>query len=366
MPTARIPTSRFAGCTNGVLDECVGAVAMGRELDKVVPGLPAHHVALVARDVLEVLEAEDSGHREPQGGDWRRSIVAEAHLQEAERLLDRGDRRGSLAARARAEDMLEDLLASSDRSPVLWYEDIFREVVQALVRRGDPRALVRQSECLAEQLSHPESPNLAHELRDLALIHVELGEPRRGLNLLASLLRHDPSDPWAYNVVALGLPRLGYPSLGRLAAERGLELIRRRGDRERLTEQLSDLAKEAGKSEQRSDAPEEAVETLRDALNTPFEAKGQESLRELALRLVPEVAMARVKQLPPMPTPQALADIGARLRPFLKAGFASPRSAPAPAETRPPRAMAHGGPKVGPNQPCSCGSGKKFKRCCAD
>lgn len=30
------------------------------------------------------------------------------------------------------------------------------------------------------------------------------------------------------------------------------------------------------------------------------------------------------------------------------------------------RPVLRSGPKIGPNEPCPCGSGKKFKRCCRD
>jgi hypothetical protein len=366
MSSPRFLLPRFAGCTPGVLDSCVRAVATAADLDEVIPSLSAHHVALVARDVLEVLEAGDLGQRDPLGGDWLRTIVAEARLQEADRLQRRGDREGSMAAWARAGEILEEVVSSSDRSAVLWYEDIYREVVQALLLRRDPLALVRQRECIGEQFARSESPNLAAEMRDLALVHLELGEHREGLCLMAALQRRDPSDPWVYNAVALNLPRLGFPSLGRLAAERGLELIRRGDDRERLAQQLSDLLHGADRSEQRSEVPKDAVEELRDALHTPFDAKGSESLRELALRLVPELATARVKQLPPMPTADELADIGTRLLPFLRAGSTSATPVAKRPELEPSRTVTRSAPKVGRNELCSCGSGKKFKKCCED
>ena len=41
------------------------------------------------------------------------------------------------------------------------------------------------------------------------------------------------------------------------------------------------------------------------------------------------------------------------------------RPAPQPVQSSTPRARGRGGRKVGRNQPCPCGSGKKYKRCCA-
>ncbi|MGO9837046.1 MAG: SEC-C metal-binding domain-containing protein [Polyangiaceae bacterium] len=366
MSGVRFLASRFAGCTQGVLDRCVRAVVTAADLDEVVPGFSAHRVALVARDVIEVLEAGDLEHAEPPGSDWLRTIVAEARFFEADRLRRQGDQQGSSAAWDRARDILEEVAASSDRSSVLWYEDIYFEAVQALLRRRDRKALVRQVECIAEGLTDADCPNLDAELRDLALVHLELGDYREGLSLFAALHRHDPSDPWAYNAIALNLPRLGLPSLGRLAAERGLELVRRGDDRERLSGQLTNLLQEAGTAEDRSDAPKDAVDEVRDALRTDFDAKGAESSRELALRLIPELARARVKQLPPMPTADALIDIGNRLLPFLRASLTAAKPPPTWLDPEPAPTITRVGPKVGRNDPCPCGSGRKFKKCCID
>jgi tetratricopeptide (TPR) repeat protein len=367
MSDLRYLASRFAACTQGLLDKCVCAVATADDLDHVIPDYPGHRVALVARDVLEVLEAGPLDRAEPPGRDWLRTVVAEARFFEADRLRRQGDREGARAAWDRGRDILAEVAASSDRSPVLWYEDIYFEAVQALLRRGDRLALVRQTECIAEGLRHPECPNVVAEMRDLAVVHLELGDYREGLALLAALHRNDPSDPWAYNAVALDLPRFGLPFLARLAAERGLELLARGDDKERLTEQFHDLLREARKAEDRCDAPRDAVDDLRDALHAPFDTKGSESSRELALRLVPGLATARVKELPPMPSADVLANIGERLLPFLR-GTAPASARPSLGWSEPAapnRTVTRAAPKIGRNDPCPCGSGKKFKKCCA-
>jgi hypothetical protein len=165
-------------------------------------------------------------------------------------------------------------------------------------------------------------------------------------------------------VIALRLPRLGLPSLGKLSAERGLELVGRARDPERVSDQLRHLLREISTAEDRPDAPAEAIEDLRDALHTNFDAEGTASPEELARRLVPELATARVKQLPAMPTPVVLADVAERLRRVLPPKpVASAWSDLSAVRGRmvPPRS----GPKVGRNEPCPCGSGKKHKKCCA-
>ena len=256
MPAPRAPfTGRFASCTVVVIDRCMRAVASGDALAEVDPDLSGHEVALIARDALEVAEAGDVHDHDLKGSDWLLSAVAEARFKRAHDLRERGDAAAAKAGWDSAALALEEIAASSNRSPALFYEDIFFEAAQSLARRGDKLALVRQIECLAEELAHTTENNVRMELRDLALFCLELGDPRRGLRLLAEVLRHAPDDPWTYNVMALRLPRLGLPSLGKVAAERGLELVGREGDPERLRDQLRGLLREMGTAEDRSDSP---------------------------------------------------------------------------------------------------------------
>ncbi len=358
-------TSRFASCTVTVIDRCMRAVASGGVLGEVDPDFSDHEVALIARDALEVAEAGDVGERDLKGSDWLLSAVAEARFKRSHDLRERGDADRAKAAWDSGAFALEEIAASSDRSPALFYEDIFFEAAQSLARRGDKLALVRQIECLAEELTHTTENNVRMELRDLALFYLELGEHRRGLELLAETPRHAPADPWAYNVIALRLPRLGLPSLARLAAERGLELVHRDGDPERLRDQFRDLLREAGTAEDRSDAPSDTSHDLRDALHTDFDVEGSASPEELARRLVPELGTARVKQLPAIPTPEVLADVAERLRRVLPPKPVATAWSDLRTVTRGRMVPPRTGPKVGRNDPCPCGSGKKYKKCCA-
>ena len=84
----------------------------------------------------------------------------------------------------------------------------------------------------------------------------------------------------------------------------------------------------------------------------------------MALRLVPELATARVKQLPPMPAPEVLADVAERLRRILPSKPEASAWSDVRAATQGRRIPPRTGPKVGRNDPCPCGSGKKFKKCC--
>lgn len=365
------PSSRYACCTPGVLERCARAVAAEAGLDDVIPGWSGRKVALVACDLLEVLElipnlGDRLMDRDIRKGDWALSVVAEARFLASRKYRELKQPALATEALDLAFAAIEDTAASSDRSPVLWYEDIFFAAAQALVRRGDRTGIVRQIECVSEALRQPGGGNVAGTLRDLALFHLDLAEHRMGLSLMAGLQRSFPSEPWTYNVIAMRFAKYGLPEIARLAGERGLELVRRDGDPEHLTGQLTEFVREAGSSTDRSDAPQDAVAELRDALHIDFDAAAPVDPAELALRLVPEVATARVKALPPAPPDGVLSRTAASLRGLLKmTSRATSRPRPAaPVSPPPPLAPQAGRRRVGRNDPCPCGSGKKFKKCC--
>ena len=207
-----------------------------------------------------------------------------------------------------AEYAIEAIAASDDRSCLLWYHDLLFDASQSLARRGDRTAITRQIECIAEELHEDQPGNLCGALRDLGIVHLDLNEHRIGLALLAELQRDDPSDPWTYNVLASSLPRCGLPSLARLAAERGIALVRSHGDPEDLGAALARIA--GG---------------LRRFLAQPAAAR-------------PRFASLAQSQEPP--------------RTLIDAGLVP---------TDRPISLA---PKIGRNSPCPCGSGKKYKKCC--
>jgi hypothetical protein len=354
-------TSRFASCTPGVLDACIRAVAAESSLLDIMPGLSARDVALIAQNALQAhrvaTNIADLVDMPIVGSDWTLAVLAEVAFDVAE-IARKGKAADQKEAFEFGESLIEAAAASTDRSPVLWYEDILFHAAQRLVRRGDRLGLVRQTECVAESLGFEGGSNTMGTLRDLALFHLDLGELETGLSMLAEILRSDPSDVWSYNCVAMRGRHIGLASLARLAAERGLRLVGLQGGPEGLTEQLTQFQQESETGSDRSDAPRAAIEDLADALRTDFDAGEREPPGELARRLVPEVASARVKRLPPMPDDATLSATAAGLREVLRAE-PSRRSARVSSS-----APVRSGPRVGRNDPCPCGSGKKYKKCC--
>lgn len=355
---ARWQLPSLAACTGAVVDACVTAVASELvDLSSAIPGLDAREVALIARGALEVAELEPRFSElmlgdEPRCSDWALTTLAELRHQVAT-LGRKGDqRRGALFALA--DRAYELAAASDDRSPVLFYGELLFTAAESLTRRGDALGLTRQVECLAEELTVDEAPNALAAMRELARLQLLLGRHEAGLGLVAELLEYRPADLWTHNGIAMLAGSVGLPSLAFLAATRGLQLLRAGGDPERLTSQLEQFAARAKGKADRSDAPVAAVQRVRELLTAEPGPASSTPIAEFARRVVPDVVTARVKVLPPMPSPSELSEIARRLRALPRALPTVPVSRPAPST----------GPKVGRNELCPCGSGKKFKRCC--
>lgn len=81
-------SSRYASCTDGVLEACARAVATGADLDDVIPGMSAREVALIAQNALEAYQvatelADVRGTEEVIGSDWMLMVLAELAFEAA-------------------------------------------------------------------------------------------------------------------------------------------------------------------------------------------------------------------------------------------------------------------------------------------
>lgn len=351
-----------AACTPDVLEIAVNAVASERvDLATLIPGLSALEIVHLARGVVEATDLEPHlsellFRHEPPCGDWASCVLAGLR-QELSALEHDRKRPDPAAALLTLNDRTYGLVAvSADRSPAVYYADILAEAAWRLVERGEALGLTLQVDCVAEELQlHPD--NVPSAIRELGLLQVRLGQHEEGLQLLTAIQQHHPSDVWGFNTLALMGPGLGLPSLGVLAAERGLALLRHVGDPEQLRRQFEQLRSEASGLPDRSDAPARAVEQLKDAMRADFGPPKQTDMAELAHRLVPQLAFARIKVLPPMLSSAGLSELARRCR-------ALPLKLKPVSTWLPPLAATAASLKVGRNEPCPCGSGKKFKSCC--
>jgi tetratricopeptide (TPR) repeat protein len=248
-------------------------------------------------------------------------------------------------------------------SPLVTYHDVFSTLLNDCRKRRDPAGLRYQASDIVHALDHVKGANALSGLRDLGWLHYLLGNRERAVDIFVKLLRHDPGDVWTHNEIAFVFAR-DLPELARSAAERALAII---GDTDtlRIVPQLQRYAAElAGKQDGARPAN---AESLLDALRLDPAAGEKQPLRKLCKAVAPETAEVAKKVRPPLPDALGLRKIreglGSLPRPVPK-----PHVQPVmPVVPMPPRSPSGAslGSKVGRNDPCPCGSGKKHKRCCA-
>ncbi len=342
--------SRYTAVTEAVIERCQQDYRAGHDLGRSIPDLSATNAAII---VAESLEADPLWQAPPPVvmqkafgplSDWSLAVLAEIFFALAEQLPQKThfpeERRQELLSMAWTA--LERALDSPTASPLLWYEDIYFDVAQEYRLDGDQRAIDLMKRGLAHSLHHNEGINAENFLRDLAETYFWLDELDRGLEILTGLLRHNPADIWAYNLIALTFDRFGLVDLGLAATRRGLELVEATGDPEGLREQLNNARQEMQQSEKRGREAEvspDVVANFRKALTLDFKTGQQQPIAELCRQLIPDLDRIPVKRppekpdLPPLNTPEQAQHFH-----------------------QPDR-------KLGRNDPCWCGSGKKYKHC---
>ncbi len=213
-------------------------------------------------------------------------------------------------------EALERICRSAEHNGMVCYGDVYMEVYDELrYRREYEQAIYYQKLAIEEELKYCHGINLANNQRDLAELYFEKRDFEQGLRLFESLIERDPWDVWHYNNLATTLLDVGLHEMGALAAKRGIEIATATTDPEQILPQLTELLDKAEHSnENESYLPLATCDHWRQLLTQP---------------------------LPPMQ---------AALR----------REAEHTASVNAPRHRI----KVGRNEPCPCGSGKKYKKCC--
>lgn len=349
-----LASMRFLGATPGYVDALVSAYIRGADMGEVVPGtgrVEAEHFASGAITAILVAElpiATDDISSETAASDFPMLALHE-RLEDAAGELPFPER-APLYERARR--VLRCVAETPIATIAVWYGDIYAELAHDAAHRRDPAAIEFARRAVADTVFREKGRDVRPELRDLAHVSLRLGR-NDGAAMFASVLRHDPADIWTYVVLGHAADDAGMPDLGAHAARRGLDVLAPRtdGDAHSLRTQLKErLADGPGRHVARVDVSEVALVELRAALDAPGAGTGANDV-ELAHVLVPDLASVRRKRDPEeadlVPRDQVL-DMFRR-----QGGGSRPASAPTASK-----------PRVGRNEACPCGSGKKYKRCC--
>lgn len=361
-------TSRYARLTAEAIDHCVEVVRDATEVLDSSPLFDAVDLIVSAREILEaehLLEAKGADFLEGDlsvDSDWTLACLADAMQGASSMLRERGNTEMADHLHARALSALRLLAESPWRSPLVSYHEVFSTLRDEPGMRRDPARLRYQASYIVHDLEQMKGANVLSGLRDLAELHYVRGNRERAVEIFVKLLRHDPGDVWTHDAIASLLAR-ELPELARAAAQRALEVIDV-ADTRRIVPQLQrQVAELTGKKD--GERPANA-ESLLEALRLDPANGERHSLRKLCKLVAPETAQVVKKARPPLPDAPTLRTIreglGSLPRPVPQRS--SPSSTPA-SPARAARPAASLGGRVGRNDPCPCGSGRKYKRCCA-
>jgi tetratricopeptide (TPR) repeat protein len=307
--------SRYMMVSESVVDQLQRDYFAGRELDSSFPYIDATQAAVIVAESLEADQLiNDLPERLLQGrppeqqpralSDWSRAAMAELFFEVVAVAREDGDEEAQRHWWALAWTMLEEVAKSPTASPMLWYEDIYFDVGQQMRITGERQAVDFFKRALAHSLNHDEGANADALLLDLAETYLWVGELERGVRMFAALLRNDPSNIWAYNVMAWSFARFGLAELGVEASRRGLELIEATRDPEKLHDQFVDALEDMGESEQggrEAQVNSDALAELRAALALDFDAGEGRPIDELCRELAPDLDQVPVKRPPEKP-----------------------------------------------------------------
>ncbi len=365
-----------------LIDHCVEAVRDANEVieadDRV---FTAADMIITARAVLEAERTfetigTDLDRAELEGvGDWTLTCVATMLGEVSAALRKREKTSEANRLRAREFALLRRVAKSPWCSPMVSYNQVCSVLVDDCDRRSDPEGLIFQAAYIVSDQDYESGSNLLGSLARVGWLHHSLGNRERAMDIFTKLVAHDPARVWTYNNLAIMFTR-DLPEVALAAAKRGLEVIGNT-DTERLAEQLRRFVMEL---DGKKDGPRPAnTNALLDALRGTVEHRPM-TTKKLIKFVSPETAQVEKKLRERLPSASELRqlreDLRSLPRPLPVLVRPAPETAPKPlplpapvARNADPAAIAlartaTSGSKIGRNEACPCGSGKKYKRCC--
>ena len=351
---------QYLGATPGFVEKVVADYIRGANLEKCIPGATVVDLEWFAAEAIEAAAI----HRKPaqllaeldahELGDLAALHVAETLQQTAYRAG--GAQRDTLLAAA------ERAFAAAADSPIrtfgVWYSDVFFDLAQLRRRRGDGSAVELVERALRFDVEWEEATNVCSRIGDLGETLMMVGRPDDGLRTFAALLRTGPPSPWQWTALRHGMEWLDTPGLHEQVCRAGLARLRDSNDRDaaEVRSQLEEALSRPPEPRDRVHRPSaEAVHDLTEALAEPLPSVASYDKWDpaaVARRIVPHFDAVRAKRAP----------VAEDLRPRQAVLLAA--TAQRHVESHAQRLRTSTGAKVGRNDPCPCGSGKKYKRCC--
>jgi hypothetical protein len=306
-PTWEHAYSRFQCVTERLIHQLQIDFLAGHELGKSIPSMDRDTAAVV---VAESLEADIIWNYDPDtllgGGmkdrrlsDFVRAVLAEICFAVSDTAKQEKNQESAERWWAIAMANLQELSATPTASPLLDYEEIFFELSQKSRDFSNQESMDWLKRSLAHNLQYEKGNNASNTLRDIAEMHLRAGNFDRGLNMLTTLLHHDPADIWTYNVTAIFFDEFGLTDLGTQAIQRGLQLIEEQGDKEKLRKQLNDCMVNMQTSKIKGNETKvtpTVLDKFQRALRLDFKAGQQVPILQLCHELIPDLDQVSVKR----------------------------------------------------------------------
>ncbi len=343
--------SRFALVTDEFIDACQKEFRSRIPLvleDEDEALFPAATRALIARESIDADRLAKAGpeiliERELSTfGDWMLLCLSEfltVILEDAKEDGGSIDPEILVAADRRAVEALFMVANSPIASPLVNYEALNGFLAATLIDKGEPEGITHLLRALAAQLDLNDADGSDFDALDLLDAWHQLGDFAAADNLFAALLRWQPDNAEYYELGSHFMREAGRLDAALAVSRRALELLTSAGDPDDIAESFR-VAIEQMESEVEANPGEPASPALLDALTTDFSAGEELSPKAFCARHLPAMLEQPVKR------PLTAADVD---------GYE---------ELDVPETFRRETPKVGRNDPCPCGSGKKFKKCC--
>lgn len=303
--------SRYQCVTTGLIDELQAAFFKGQELWWTFSHLEREKAWLITAESLRadctikrfykasLLRYKLDKDIKTKLTDFELAAIAEIMMEIADLAYEESNRKDGDMWLGSAYSLLELAVNSPIASPMLWYEDIFIELAEAIMDTNPQKALHFLKRGLAHDLRYNEGDNVSSLLQDIADWHLKQNKFERGLQIFISLLHRMPDDIWVYNGLALACEDVHLYEISAWAAQRGLELIKAKGDDERLSSQLRRILEETQSQKTTATAkliPPATLEKVQAALSLDFDTATSTPLDLFCHDLVPDLDSVPVKR----------------------------------------------------------------------
>lgn len=375
-------TSAFSRLTTGSIDFVVECV---RDATEVLHGSETLDPRDMIRMARSVFDTERSFELDPQAfvdtldlprSDWTLACMAEGLMEASLQLSRRGAHDAARRARSDWRAVVQRLVDSTVQSPLLHYGTALSALIDHCPPDDARDRLTLLRRYLADDLRTNNGANVLHGLRSLGEAHLRLKQSEIAFSIFTALVRHDPLHIWTHLGIAEALQH-DFPALAAPAAERGLLLMPREdthGVRPRLRAIIERTRNETSQHMSGS------ARTLATSLQAKPGKRSRSSPRTLCMEVAPEIDRVPVRDEEPLPDAAGLTQLRGDLHTLPRPRRELPvRPVPAQAPREgamlvgarapmvlptPSLASAPSRNKVGRNEPCTCGSNKKWKRCC--